>query len=549
MMSKTTKKKVNSGRWLYRATLSILLFCSSLQAANPGEEGAESVAKYGIKIPDPAPSRGDDEGGGPYEQLQIENVMLVDGLGSPPRGPVDINIVDDKIASIRASRGSSSAGSNAVSDGIRRIDGAGMTAMPGFIDAHSHIGTPGQGLAGPVTPPEYVFKLWLAHGITTVREVGSGMGLAWTVDHARRSEEGKIVAPRIIPYSMFPGRQIVGDEAARKWVRAVKKKGAQGVKLRGGTREALVAVYDEAKKLGIGTASHHDQNGVYHVNALDSARAGLDSMEHWYGLPEALFTDRTIQHYPPEYNYADEQWRFAEAGRLWLQAAEPGSQHWQKVMAEMLALDFTLVPTFTIYEANRDVIRARDAEWHASYTLPALQKFFMPDPRLHGSYHFDWTTADEVAWGNNFKRWMQFVNEYKNGGGRVAAGSDAGFIFKLFGFAYIRELELLQEAGFHPLEVIQAATLNGAELIGLEEQIGSITPGKQADIVLVKGNPVANFKLLYGTGHMKLDRESGVLGRVGGVSYTIKSGIVYNAKALLADVADMVAQAKLDEKN
>ncbi|MBT7541579.1 MAG: amidohydrolase family protein, partial [Gammaproteobacteria bacterium] len=133
--------------------------------------------------------------------------------------------------------------------------------------------------------------------------------------------------------------------------------------------------------------------------------------------------------------------------------------------------------------------------------------------------------------------------------GRVAAGSDAGFIFKLFGFAYIRELELLQEAGFHPLEVIQAATLNGAELIGMEEQIGSITPGKQADIVLVKGNPVANFKLLYGTGHMKLDRESGVLGRVGGVSYTIKSGIVYNAKALLADVANMVAQAKLDEKS
>ena len=107
----------------------------------------------------------------------------------------------------------------------------------------------------------------------------------------------------------------------------------------------------------------------------------------------------------------------------------------------------------------------------------------------------------------------------------------------------------MQEAGFHPLEVIQAATLNGAELICMEDQIGSITPGKQADIVLVQGNPVANFKLLYGTGHMKLNRESGVLGRVGGVSYTIKSGIVYNAKALLADVAKMVAQAKLDEKH
>ncbi|MBT3425959.1 MAG: amidohydrolase family protein [Gammaproteobacteria bacterium] len=549
MISKTTKKNAKLAQGLCRAALSIMLFSGSLQAANPGEERAASVAKYGIKIPAPAPDRGDGEGAGPYQQLQIENVMLIDGLGSPPRGPVDISIVEDKIVSIRASRRSSQDTNSAVSGGIRRIDATGMTALPGFIDAHSHIGNPGQGLAGPVTPPEYVFKLWLAHGITTVREVGSGMGLAWTVDHAKRSEDGEIVAPRIIPYAMFPGSQIVGDKAARKWVRAVKKNGAQGVKLRGGTRQALVAVYDEAKKLGMGTASHHDQNGVYHVNALDSARAGLDSMEHWYGLPEALFTDKTIQDYPPEYNYADEQWRFAEAGRLWLQAAEPGSQHWQKVMAEMLALDFTLVPTFTIYEANRDVIRARDAEWHATYTLPALQKFFMPDPRLHGSYHFDWTTADEVAWGNNFKRWMQFVNEYKNRGGRVAAGSDAGFIFKLFGFAYIRELELLQEAGFHPLEVIQAATLNGAELIGMEEQIGSITPNKQADIVLVQGNPVANFKLLYGTGHMKLNRESGVLGRVGGVSYTIKSGIVYHAKELLADVAKMVAQAKSDKRN
>ena len=114
--------------------------------------------------------------------------------------------------------------------------------------------------------------------------------------------------------------------------------------------------------------------------------------------------------------------------------------------------------------------------------------------------------------------------------------------------AYIRELELLQEAGFHPLEVIQAATLNGAELLNMNEQIGSITPGKQADIVLVRGNPVANFKLLYGTGHMYLDREAGKVTRVGGVSYTIKSGIVYDARQLLADVRAMVREARDAEK-
>jgi hypothetical protein len=287
---------------------------------------------------------------------------------------------------------------------------------------------------------------------------------------------------------------------------------------------------------------------VYQVNALTSARMGLDSMEHWYGLPEALFTEQTIQNYPPDYNYSDEQWRFGQAGRLWRQAAAPGSERWVSVRDELIELDFTLVPTFTIYEANRDVARARDAEWHEAYTWPGLKRFFMPDPRLHGSYHFDWTTADEVAWRENFRLWMAFVNDFKNHGGRVVTGSDSGFIFKLFGFDFIRELEMLQEAGFHPLEVIQAATLNGAELVGLEDEIGSLVAGKRADIVLVRENPVRNFKVLYGTGHMKLDREKGELVRVGGVAYTIKDGIVFDAKQLLADVRTMVLEETAAEK-
>ena len=216
---------------------------------------------------------------------------------------------------------------------------------------------------------------------------------------------------------------------------------------------------------------------------------------------------------------------------------------WQAVIDELISLDFTLSPTFTIYEANRDVARARDAEWHEDYTLPLLTRFFGPDPHLHGSYFFDWTTADEVAWRNNFHLWMQFINDYKNAGGRVVTGSDSGFIYKIYGFGYIRELELLQEAGFHPLEVLQAATLNGAELLGLEDITGTLVPGKKADIVLVEGNPIANFKLLYGTGHMYLDREAGELRRVGGVSYTITNGVVYDAKALLTDVRAMVADA------
>ena len=535
-----------TGQFIAAVTVGLLAgwMVSSVWAAQaapkdiaPGEERAVLAESYGIELPAPAPDRQQGDARGPYDSWVVRNVMLVDGLGAPPRGPVSLLIKGAKFDKIL--------GAAAEIEGVEfELDGTGMFALPGLIDSHAHIGTPSQGLAGPVTPPEYIFKLWLAHGITTVREVGSTMGLRWTVEHAKRSDAGAISAPRIVPYAMFPGTQITSALGASKWVRKVAAAGAEGIKLRGGTKAAVSAVYESAQKLGLGTANHHDQTGVYHVDVLDSARAGLDSMEHWYGLPEALFVDRTIQDYPPDYNYSDEQWRFGQAGRLWQQAAGPGTPRWNSVLQELVELDFTLVPTFTIYEANRDVARARDAEWHNQYTWPALAKFFLPDPRLHGSYHFDWTTADEVAWRNNFSRWMQFVNDYKNRGGRVAAGSDAGFIFKLFGFAYIRELELLQEAGFHPLEVIQAATLNGAELLGMEDSIGSISPGKQADFLLVKGNPVANFKLLYGTGHMRLDRTTNKLERTGGVSYTVKDGVLFDAKKLLADVASMVAAAK-----
>jgi hypothetical protein len=269
-------------------------------------------------------------------------------------------------------------------------------------------------------------------------------------------------------------------------------------------------------------------------------------MEHWYGLPEAMFEDKTIQHYPLDYNYNNEQHRFAAAGDLWQQTAKPNSQKWQDVRDELIDLDFTINPTMTIYEASRDLMREQRAIWHDEYTLPTLWNFFQPNRYAHGSYWFDWTTEKEIAWKENFRLWMTFLNDYKNHGGRVTIGSDSGYIYKIYGFGTIREFELLQEAGFHPLEVIQSATLNGAQALGLEDQIGSISIGKFADLVVTEFNPLTNFKLLYGTGHFKLD-ENNQPTRVGGVKYTIKDGIVYDAKSLLEDVRNIVKQAKEDQ--
>jgi hypothetical protein len=291
--------------------------------------------------------------------------------------------------------------------------------------------------------------------------------------------------------------------------------------------------------------------GVARMDALDAARLGLGSLEHWYGLPEALFEDRTVQDFRYDYNYNDEYHRFGQAGRLWKQAAKRGSEKWNAVIDELLELDFVISPTMTIYEANRDVQRAREADWHDTYTLPSLWRFYQPSRESHGSYWFSWTTQDEIEWRQNYRIWMSFLNDYKNRGGRVTAGSDAGFIYKLYGFDYIRELELLQEAGFHPLEVIRSATLHGAETLhepkGRAIEFGIIRPGLLADLLIVEQSPIQDLKVLYGSGTLRLDDETGEVERVGGVRYTIKDGIVYDARQLLADVARMVEEAKAAE--
>jgi len=422
-----------------------------------------------------------------------------------------------------------------------------MYLLPGFIDMHGHIGGVAQGADW-----DYVFKLWMAHGVTTVREP-SGRSIDWTLDLKRKSERNQIIAPRIFAYTGFGqttksfnplnDAPISTPEMARKWVRANAAKGADGIKFFGAEPEIMAAALDENKKLGKGSACHHAQLSVARWNVLHSARAGLTSMEHWYGLPEALFEDRTVQDYPLDYNYQNEQHRFEEAGKLWKQAAKPHSEHWNKVMNELLELDFTLDPTFNIYEASRDLQRTRRAEWHENYTLPSLWKFYEPSKISHGSYWHFWGTEQEIEWKRNFKLWMNFINEYKNRGGRVTAGSDSGFIYQLYGFAYIRELELLREAGFHPLEVIRSATLNGAEALKMDSKIGSVQIGKLADFVIVEENPLVNLKVLYGTGAIKLTEDNEVV-RVGGVKYTIKDGIIYDAKRLLKDVKDMVDAEK-----
>ena len=488
------------------------------------------------------------EGEGPFPQLIIRGATLINGTGAPPRGPVDIVVENNIIKNIRIvgypGVAIDSASRPQLMAGGHEVDATGMYVLPGLVDMHGHIGGKSQG-----TSAEYVFKLWMGHGITTIREPSCGNGLDWTLNHKKLSEQNKITAPRIMAYTVFgqgSENPISTPTQARQWVKDNAARGADGIKFFGLAPKIFDAALRANKELGLRSACHHAQMDVARWNVLRSAEAGLTTMEHWYGLPEALFQDMTVQDYPLDYNYQNEQHRFEEAGRLWKQAAEPYSDHWNNVMQQLLDLDFTIDPTFNIYEASRDLHRARREEWHEIYTLPSLWRFYLPSKISHGSYWHFWGTEQEVDWRDNYKLWMTFVNEYKNRGGRVTAGSDSGFIYKLYGFGYVRELELLREAGFHPLEVIRSATLHGAEALGLDDEIGSVEVGKKADMIILQESPLVNLKVLYGTGAIKLTDDNEIV-RVGGVKYTIKDGIIYDAKALLDDVRKIADEAKAEE--
>ena len=467
-----------------------------------------------------------------YERLLIKNATVIDGAGNPARGPLDIVIQGDTIVSIRESAArefSGSAMNGAAPEGKpdRVIDATGMYVMPGIIDVHVHVQF---SRAGRPMPKDYVYKLLLMHGITTIRDPGSTEGTDTMVAYAKLSAENKITAPRILPYATVGANS---PAEARALVRQAKAKGAKGIKVFINRPDVWAAIAAEAKALDLPIATDLK---LQETDAVAASRYGVRSIEHWYGIPDAAIPGP--QAFPDYYVYDNELDRFRWAGDLWRQA---DSARLSAVLDTMLAHGVTWDPTFAIYEANRDIQRARTQPWFADYALPQVMANFEPDASRHGSYFFDWTTADEVRWRENYRIWMRWVREYAARGGNVTVGSDAGFIYELYGFTTIRELEMQQEAGFQPLEVIQHATSNGAKLLGLTNT-GVVRPGFKADLLIVDGNPLHNFKVLYATGV-----ETAVDGKVvhrGGVQVTIKDGYVFDAPALAAEIRDMVHKAK-----
>ncbi len=478
-------------------------------------------------VPKPAaPAHGKAVG-----RLLIRNAMVVYGNGRPAFGPVDILVQDGLIARIGRTRPD-----DPPPDAV--IDATGKYVLPGFVNAHMHLQDERGGIPQPF---QYEANLYLAAGVTTVRDVGSDLDKSkkWRAESAA----GTLVAPRIQIYTPAWRGRSKGPETpdtVREGVRWAKAAGADGLKIFGIDRDLLEALLDEAGKQQMKTAAHI---AVEETTARDFIDLGVTSIEHFYGVADAALDG--IQNFPPGHNANNEIDRFGRAGELYTQP-NLNRAKLSAVLDAMVSKGVAWVPTFSIYVASRDLIRAQNVPWFRDYLHPAMAEFFKPDLRHHGSYFIGWTNTQEVRWKKNYQVWMDAVREFAVKGGLVAAGDDAGFIYSIYGFGFVHELELMEEAGFHPLEVLKHATVNGAALLGLGDRLGRVRQGFIADLLVVNGNPLENLRVLnpYGTG-MNVNNQD-VHG--GGIEWTIKAGVPYHVPALMKEVRGIVDQARKARK-
>lgn len=509
--------------------------------------GPRSASAQDVSLPEPIPLG--TTVGQRAQRLLIRNAMVVSGRGSPrtnrampPEGPIDILIENGRIVDMVLRDPVNMAGGNAGIDDMGAdlvLDAAGKYVIPGLVDMHVHIRGNDEGL-GP-RALDYQYRLWMGHGITTVRDAGTGAGLDVMTGQRSLSASQDIVAPRLVLCQRWPlplRLWNVGNTpgAAREMVRRFKDAGADCIKISkspGHYPDVLAAAVDEGRKLGMPTMVDLK---VSETDAVTASEAGVASVEHWYGVPDAALTGS--QDFPADYNYWTELDRFRWAGDLWRQA-DPAKL--SDVMDLLIANGTNWDPTMVVYEDNRDLSRVLTLPWVRTLYHPSVIDGMWPDEGTHGAFKTEWTTADEVMWKNNYRIWMDWVREFHARGGLLTVGSDTS---PWGGMAVIREMELMQEAGIHPIDVIRVATTNAYRALGMDEHCG-IRVGCVADLAVVNGNPVENFKVLYGLGY-------GYYGiappseqwKWGGVTWTIKEGVVYDAQALLREVLWYVQQEK-----
>jgi len=413
-------------------------------------------------------------------KIIITGVRIIDGTGAPAKEKQDVTIQGGKITSIVDNR--------FIDSDATTIDGTGMTLMPGLVLLHEHMFYPAGG--GVYHEMAYSFpKLYLANGITSLRTGGS-IEPYTDIELKKAIDAGKVAGPKIHvtgPYlegSPPPIAQLHGisnpDEAA-KMVAFWADAGATSFKAYNViTRAELKAAIDEAHRRHLKLTGH-----LCSIGFREAAELGIDDLEH------GLVVD--TEFYPEKKPDACPDPTKADLDLMRLDVNGPEIQQTIHTLLEHhVALTSTL-PVFENFVSGRP--NPAPARVLAAMSDVAKNNFLGARAGLDDPARNQARYGQPVnPWNKLFKMEMDFERSFAKQGGLLVAGTDpTGNGGTLAGFGSQREVELLVEAGFTPLEAIQICTQNGAKYLGIENEVGTIAPGKAADLILVKGAPDKNI--------------------------------------------------------
>ncbi len=443
----------------------------------------------------------------------LAHVRVIDGTGNPAVEDQNIVIEAGKISAIVPGADVPK------TDGVVALDLRGYTVMPGIVGMHDHlyhIARPDLDATGaweaPLLVPQMTFsspRLYLAAGVTTMRTTGSVETYA-DLNLKKMIDMGLVPGPHIDvtgpyleganPYLFMQMHQLTGPDDARRTVNYWADQGVTSFKAYMDiTRDELKAAIEEAHKRGLKITGH-----LCSVTYPEAVALGIDDLEHGFFVNTQLDPDKQADKCPKT------------GGGPTLEKMAPDSPEAKELIALLVKNHVAVTSTLPVFEHSvpgRPPLR------------PDLLAAMTPEARTAFLYARNLRASRPP--GNSaemFQRDMKLEYEFAQAGGLLLAGPDpTGNGGTLPGFGDQREIELLVEAGFSPVEAIKIATLNGATYMGRQNEIGTIAAGKNADLVVIKGNPaskiedVENVEIVFkdGVGYDSQKLFESVRGRYG----------------------------------
>jgi imidazolonepropionase-like amidohydrolase len=432
----------------------IVMFCSGLLLAQQRPTLSQAVRTY-VSVDAPL--------------IALTHVRVIDGTGAPPRENQTVIFNDGVITTIGSSA------STDVPSGAQTIDLSGKSVIPGLVMVHEHLYYPnGPGVYGQLG--ESFSRLYLSGGVTTMRTGGNVNGFM-DLNMMRLVEAGQKPGPAIdatAPYLNGPNtfiqmRTLKGPEDARRQVQYWTDEGATSLKTYMQiTRGELAAAINEAHRRGIKVTGH-----LCSVTYAEAANLGIDNLEHGFFAATDFVADKKPDECPGQ-----------GVGQKTIAALDENGAPFRNLVKLLIEKHVAITSTLTVFET-----------FTPGRPKPPGIEVLTPQLREQFDQNYARTSQNtQSIYTTLFPKGMALERAFAKAGGLLIAGTDpTGGGGVIPGFSNQRQVELLVDAGFTALEAIQISTLNGATYLGRDKTVGSLVVGKQADLVVINGNPAATI--------------------------------------------------------